>query len=132
MDTDITTPFIEAKDTYVAWLTEQDHPTYEVLLTKALELAVGDDPPWRGPDPTRIHKIDDGDYQGTLVFVIGATGYQPFDYWYTRVYYGSCSGCDALEDAWGYGEQRDYEGLWTIALHMLQGMRKMYEAPVGE
>lgn len=83
---------------------------------------------WRdgeAPDPERIHQIDDGDYQGTLVFVIGAQGYQPSTYWATSVGYGSCSGCDALEDAWGYGDQHDYEGLYSLTLHMLQGAERI-------
>ena len=80
-----------------------------------------------GPDPQRIHKIDDGDYQGTLVFVIGANGYQPSTYYYVKVGYGSCSGCDTLEDirySADSGEQKiaDY---MTLALHIIQGLKKM-------
>lgn len=44
------------------------------------------------PDPKRIHTINDGDYGGTMVFVIGAKGYQPSTYWGVSVDYGSCSG----------------------------------------
>jgi hypothetical protein len=80
-------------------------------------------------DPTRIHAIDDGEYQGTLVFVIGAKGYQPSDYWYCRVCYGSCSGCDTLEAIRGHGcetptpqQATDY---WTLALHVVQSIKKM-------
>ena len=29
------------------------------------------------PNPNAIHEIDDGDYQGTLLFVIPADDYQP-------------------------------------------------------
>ena len=45
-----------------------------------------------------IHVIDDGDYQGTLLFAIHLDTYQPSSYEYilTTVEYGSCSGCDAL------------------------------------
>jgi hypothetical protein len=126
MLTEWTTPFVAAKDDYVTWLKEQKYPSYETLLKKAIEIICqedflhGDE-----PDPSRIHTIDDGDYQGTLVFVIGAKGYQPDNYWYTKVYYGSCSGCDALEDAWGYGDRHNYEGMYLIALHMLQGVKQM-------
>lgn len=49
------------------------------------------------PDPERIHVIDDGDYQGTRVYVIGACGYQPSSYWSYLCYYGSCSGCDTFQ-----------------------------------
>ena len=46
----------------------------------------------------RITMIDDGDYQGTLLFVIPFETYQPGEgeYLMTYVGYGSCSGCDTL------------------------------------
>ena len=81
------------------------------------------------PDPERIHEIDDGDYQGTLVYVIGAKGYQPSMYWYTRVDYGSCSGCDTLYSIRGYWDtppsDRQVEDYMTLALHIVQRLRKM-------
>jgi len=44
--------------------------------------------------------IDNGDYQGSLIFVIHREMYQPSpsDYIMTCAYYGSCSGCDTLMD----------------------------------
>ena len=81
------------------------------------------------PDPERIHEIDDGDYQGTLVYVIGATGYQPDQYWYVKVGYGSCSGCDTLKAIckYEYGKPSDeqVDDYMTLALHIVQGMKKM-------
>lgn len=46
----------------------------------------------------RITEIDDGDYQGTFLFLIPFDTYQPSanEYLMTYVGYGSCSGCDAL------------------------------------
>lgn len=54
-----------------------------------------------------IHQIDDGDYQGTLVFLIPGDTYQPGheEYLMTYVYYGSCSGCDLLQSIRGWGEE---------------------------
>lgn len=75
------------------------------------------------PDPSRIHTIDDGDYQGTLLFVIASFGYQPSDYWFVKVGYGSCSGCDALQALSGYGESRDVDQLMKLALHVVQGLK---------
>ena len=45
-----------------------------------------------------IHEIDDGDYQGTLLYLIPFATYQPssHEYLMTAVEYGSCSGCDTL------------------------------------
>jgi hypothetical protein len=91
-------------------------------------------------DPPRVHKIDDGHYQGTLVYVISEAGYQPHEYWYVRVYYGSCSGCDTLEslrsescnweDGWseevGAEQKKEgVDGLMTLALHIVQGLKEM-------
>lgn len=49
-------------------------------------------------DKSRITQIDDGSYQGTLLFLIPSDAYQPTecDYLMTYVGYGSCSGCDTL------------------------------------
>ena len=83
------------------------------------------------PDPERIHVIDDGDYQGTLVYVIGSTGYQPSTYWYVKVGYGSCSGCDTLESIRSYSSdapsKSQVDEYMTLALHIVQGLRLMNE-----
>jgi hypothetical protein len=52
-----------------------------------------------GWDSERITVIDDGDYQGTQLFLIPCKCYQPAEYEYlmTHVGYGSCSGCDTLQ-----------------------------------
>ena len=49
-------------------------------------------------DCDEITKIDNGDYQGTLLFLIPFETYQPSEceYLMTYVGYGSCSGCDTL------------------------------------
>lgn len=50
-------------------------------------------------DAERITEIDDGSYQGTLLFTIPEDTYQPASYQYlmTFVEYGSCCGCDTLQ-----------------------------------
>lgn len=99
-------------------------------IVKAVIETVTSDEEWReGPDPERIHAIDDGDYQGTLLFVIAAKGYQPSDYWYVKVGYGSCSGCDTLQAVRGWSggppDATEIEGYMTLALHIVQGLKKM-------
>lgn len=48
-----------------------------------------------------ITEIDDGGYQGTLLFTIPFHTYQPgaSEYIMTFIEYGSCSGCDSLQAA---------------------------------
>lgn len=50
-------------------------------------------------DYDRITEIDNGDYQGTLLYLIPKNTFQPSEYDYLMAYvnYGSCSGCDALQ-----------------------------------
>jgi hypothetical protein len=87
------------------------------------------------PDPGRITEIDHGDYQGTLLYVVAAKGYQPDRYWYVKVAYGSCSSCDTLQgirtglfdDPPTDGEVEQY---MALAVHVLQGLKKM--ADYGE
>jgi hypothetical protein len=86
------------------------------------------------PDPERITQIDHGNYQGSLIFVIGASGHQPGDYWAVKVYYGSCSGCDTLQkiraDDWEDDEkgpsEKALDGYMTLALHVVQGMKEIF------
>lgn len=56
-------------------------------------------PMGKGFNEDAIHEIDDGDYQGTMLYLIPLNTYQPseYDYLMTFVGYGSCSGCDTLQ-----------------------------------
>ncbi len=94
------------------------HPSdYCDLVTETIK-AITSDELYDAPDPKRIHEIGDGHYQGTLVYVIGASGYQPSTYWAVKISYGSCSGRDTLESIRGYKDEpptqdqtQDYVGL---------------------
>ena len=77
------------------------------ILTKLIELVINPYlkekeglcyPICNGLNLKKITEIDDGDYQGTLIFLIPFKCYQPAeeDYIVTTVYYGSCGGCDTL------------------------------------
>lgn len=63
-------------------------------------------------DLDNITVIDDGDYQGTILFMIPFRTYQPaaHEYILTHIGYGSCSGCDALQAAQEYGDEKLSEG----------------------
>lgn len=55
----------------------------------------------------KITVVDNGDYQGTLLFVIPQKCYQPTEYEYLLTYvgYGSCSGCDTLQRILDAGDE---------------------------
>ncbi len=104
------------------------HPeNYKDLVTAVVKAITSDD--YDDLDPERIHEIDDGDYQGTLLYVIGAKGYQPSKYWAVSVYYGSCSGCDTLQDICGYSSEpptkNQIQQYTTLALHIVQGLKEI-------
>lgn len=98
-------------------------------LVAVVVSAIRNEDDYGDPDPERIHEIDDGGYQGTLLYVIAAKGYQPCDYWYVKIAYGSCSGCDALEAIRGYSSEpptaEQLDDYMTLALHIVQGIKKL-------
>lgn len=90
-----------------------------------------------------ITVIDDGDYQGTRVFILHRNVYLTTmgDYVHTHVYYGSCSGCDTLLRISNYGSdipsEEQVEDYMVLCLHLLQNCRFMADvdeedAEVGE
>lgn len=111
----------------------QNEPgSYEGIVRDVIELLhehveeYGDD---IRPDPKRVTVIDHGDYQGTILFIIGATGYQPSQYLSVFVGYGSCSGCDAFQsisDSHYEKKGEDWDSPLTPA-----GARKRAEAYLG-
>lgn len=111
--------------------TEEFPDSYEEIVKAVIDV-INPEKEYDLPDSNRIHQIDDGDYQGTLLFVIAACGYQPSDYWYVKVDYGSCSGCDTFQEIYfGSGDNdsiptkqqaKDYQ---TLALHIVQDLKKM-------
>lgn len=93
-----------------------------------------------GLDIESMTVIDNGDYQGTTIYVIPFNVYQPGtkDYVFTDNYYGSCSGCDtflAIESALEWDEngkciptKESAEDFHTLALHLLQNFKWLESA----
>ena len=110
--------------------------SYSDIVVAVVEM-LNDEDEYETPDPARVHEIDDGDYQGTLLYVIGAANYQPNTYWYVKVGYGSCTACDTLQaitsGEWGLETEEEKQAwkkeavdqLMTLALHIVQGLKKM-------
>jgi hypothetical protein len=129
MITEFVKRFDAARDALRAQFAAAHPESYEAIVRAVIEVVRDADDEYDSPDPARIHVIDDGDYQGTLLFVIAAGGYQPSDYWYVKVGYGSCSGCDTLEAIRNYDDEpptaEQAEQYLTLALHIVQGLKKM-------
>lgn len=109
---------------------KNSHPREYKDIVKAVVTVLGSGSDYDVPNPERIHVIDDGTYQGTLLFVIPAKGYQPDKYWAVKVAYGSCSECDTLEFIQSYDDDdpprpeqvKDY---MTLAMHIVQGLKEI-------
>lgn len=81
-------------------LNECEYIDLAKLIVKTVFVESVDDCAW---DAEHITCIDNGDYQGTLLFLIPMDAYQPSEneYLMTYVGYGSCSGCDTLQSIQG-------------------------------
>ena len=118
---------------YFATTKQEDYSEYRTIVIKLFELVITEiENECSGTDEFDISKmtvIDDGDYQGTTIYVIPKNTYQPSinDYVITDNYYGSCSGCDTLLAISEYSDdlpsKEQVKEYMTIALHLVQKMR---------
>ena len=122
--------FMERKKDLELIFKKKHIDNYEELVKTVISILVDDT--YHSIDPECIHCIDDGECQGTLVFVIAEKNSSPDKYWYIKISYGSCSGCDTLEsinssvneivDIPTDEQVLDY---MTLALHIVQGLKEM-------
>lgn len=118
---------------YFATTKQEDYRDYKTIVVKLFELVITEiENEWSGTDEFDISKmtvIDDGDYQGTTIYIIPKDTYQPSinDYVITNNYYGSCSGCDTLLAISSYEDdlpnKEQVKEYMTIALHLVQKLR---------
>lgn len=113
---------------------QSEYDSYQKILYKIIEIVIN---PYLKEyanyelDPSKIHEIDDGDYQGTLIYLIPYDTYQPSinEYILTAVEYGSCSACDTLLRISKYDEDKpskeQVHDYMLLALHMVQNCRKL-------
>jgi hypothetical protein len=122
--------FMESRDVIRAHFKEKYPEEYEEIVREVVR-AINPEEGYDTPDPTRIQRLDFGDYQGTLLFIIPNTAYQPDKFWFVKIAYGSCSGCDTLCDI----NQCLYDGdtpskeqlddYMTLALHIVQAIKEL-------
>lgn len=85
-------------------------------------------------DSDNITVVDNGDYQGTQLFLIPRKIYQPgeYDYLMTYVSYGSCSGCDTLRSIQEWDNklltENQVKDFMTLCKNLLTGMIKPYNS----
>ena len=123
--------FMKNKEYCKTKLQEKHPDDYQDIVRIVLEtINEKEDTLYGKPNSSNIHVIDDGDYQGTLLFVIPENTYQPDDYWAVKVSYGSCSGCDTLQAIHDScpaktPTEEQLNDYMTLALHIVQGLKKI-------
>lgn len=114
--------FNDAKE----WAYNDSSPYYDELVNSVIKSIETDDYEDYSLDPMKIHVIDDGDYQGTRLYVIAEKGYQPSTYYTVFVDYGSCSGCDALEHVnYMDDKKQKVKDYMLMGLHILQSIKQI-------
>ena len=111
---------------------QEEYSSYGAILKKVFEICLPkafDGSCW---DLDKMTVIDDGDYQGTRIFIIPTDTYQPSveDYVVTNTYYGSCSGCDTLLAISGgcdydLPSEEQVKEYMTLALHLVQKLKRL-------
>ena len=102
---------------------------YKDLVKLTVMFILNDENEW---DANKIKEIDDGDYQGTLLYLIPEDTYQPnsSEYLMTFVEYGSCSGCDTLQAIQCFlgtkGRNESINDLMSLCKDLICNMIKPY------
>ena len=109
---------------------------YKTLVKMIIEEVLNPDAKFEHDtwDSEDIVVIDNGDYQGTQLFLFHKNIYQPSpaDYLITFECYGSCSGCDTLMSiqGWNYKPKLPTEtqvsDYMALCLNLIQQMRFPY------
>lgn len=110
---------------YFAMTDQSEYQEYQDIVKVLFEKVINRDITYGKYDIKNMIVIDDGDYQGTQIFILHKDLYKPNveDYIYTNTYYGSCSGCDTLQaiQEWnGIPSKNQVKEYMTLALHLLQ------------
>lgn len=113
--------------------TDLSRVSYHELLVLTVENILNEGeyeyPRW---DTDEITQIDNGDYQGTLLYLIPEDTYQPSEHEYLMTYigYGSCTCCDFLQSIQPYHNEKttddDIKNFMTLCKDFITNMIKPY------
>ena len=117
----------EAKKDLLRDKYSQEEPrSYNDIVKDVVELVSDDECGKIRLNHEKITIIDDGDYQGTLLYIIPQACYQPSVYYSVFVDYGSCSGCDTFEDICsGSDKEQRVNDFMQLALHIVQDLKQI-------
>lgn len=121
----------QSLERHISTTPQKEYDSYESLLKLIVKYILNtNEDEW---SVEKISVIDDGDYQGTQIFLIPKNTYQPSacEYLVTYTYYGSCSGCDTLQSIHEYEDglpnEEQVKDYMTLCLHLIQRMKYLYE-----
>lgn len=119
----------ENKHLLEEWFKNNIPSSYEEIHEKLFELVLKPIDGWSEWNLECKRVIDDGHYQGTILFVMCPNRYQPSfdDYVFTYVNYGSCSGCDTFESIMCDSREKQLPQLMELALHMVQCTKQLID-----
>ena len=112
---------------------QEDYAEYEDIVKKIIEIILNaNENEYSYKDNFSIKDlvvIDNGDYQGTQLFITHLETYQPDidDYIILNNYYGSCSGCDTLLSISCYDDElpneQQIKDYMLLSLHLIQSIK---------
>jgi hypothetical protein len=117
--------FMENKAALRAEFEANEPGDYEEIVKAVVEAISTDEV--NSPDPNGVIEIPSNDCQGTNLYII-KNKYENEPYWAVMVHYGTCSGCDTLEgikDNYYDDLSKRLDGYMTLALHIVQKMKKL-------
>ena len=122
--------FILKADEVKGKLSEK-HPESYLDLVKMTFQAIAEADPKAvdRPDHQDVVSISTGNYDGTHLFVTPGVGYCSDEFFYVKIGYGSCSGCDTLEGIRGYSNgtpsKTEVEEYFELARNIALDIRKI-------
>lgn len=113
------TKFDENRDKLAESFRQSEPDTYDDIVRSVVAL-------FDVMDVNRITRICHGDYSGSIVYVIGESGYSPETYWYVKLWYGSCSVCDTFCAAQENTDKEERVRKYMLmALYAVQDLKEM-------
>jgi hypothetical protein len=102
------------RESLIKYFADNEPQSYRALLTTVIAEIAGADMLFE-----QITEVNDGDYQGTLLYLIPEREYQPLTYYYVKISYG---GFQYIKHEPVENRPEQYA---KLALHIIQNLRKI-------
>lgn len=111
------------------FILSKKHPEdYQELVKIVLKLLENVEIDYESLNIDSLTQITTGGHSGALLYVIASQEYGS-KFWYVKIDYGSCSGCDTLENIRYCGDvpltEEQIKDYMALALHIVQGLKEI-------